>query len=52
MSSPSASKPKFVYVTCIASTPEKVWQALINPEMTEKYWFGSRVAAAARWATS
>ena len=38
-------KPKFVYVTYIASTPEKVWQALVKPDMTEKYWFGYRVAA-------
>jgi uncharacterized protein YndB with AHSA1/START domain len=39
------SKPKFVYVTYIASTPEKVWLALTVPSMTEKYWFGFRVAA-------
>ena len=25
------NKPEFVYVTYIASTPEKVWQALTNP---------------------
>ena len=39
------SKPSFVYVTYIASTPEKVWQALTDPDMTEKYWFGYRVSA-------
>jgi uncharacterized protein YndB with AHSA1/START domain len=39
------SKPKFVYVTYIASTPEKVWQALTDPSVTEKYWFGFHVAA-------
>ena len=39
------SKPKFVYVIHIASTPEKVWQALTDPNITEKYWFGFRVAA-------
>jgi uncharacterized protein YndB with AHSA1/START domain len=33
-----ATKPKFVYVTYIASTPEKVWNALIDPEMTKEYW--------------
>ena len=38
-------KPKFVYVMYIAATPEKVWQALTKPDMTEKYWFGFRVAA-------
>jgi uncharacterized protein YndB with AHSA1/START domain len=40
-----SDKPKFVYVTYIASTPEKVWQALTEPDMTEQYWFGFRVAA-------
>jgi uncharacterized protein YndB with AHSA1/START domain len=31
-------KPRFVYVTYISTTPEKVWKALIDPTMTEKYW--------------
>ena len=31
-------KPKFVYVSYIASTPEKVWQALTDPDITRKYW--------------
>ncbi|EPG74967.1 hypothetical protein LEP1GSC058_1627 [Leptospira fainei serovar Hurstbridge str. BUT 6] len=31
-------KPSFVYVTYIVSTPEKVWSALINPEVTRQYW--------------
>jgi uncharacterized protein YndB with AHSA1/START domain len=34
------SKPKFVYVTYIASTPDKVWQALTDAEITAQYWFG------------
>jgi uncharacterized protein YndB with AHSA1/START domain len=38
-------KPKFVYVIYIASTPEKVWQALTDPALTARYWFGFRVAA-------
>ncbi|HUZ32557.1 MAG TPA: SRPBCC family protein [Xanthobacteraceae bacterium] len=38
-------KPKFVYVTYIAASPEKVWQALTDPALTEKYWFGFRVDA-------
>lgn len=29
---------KFVYVTYIAATPEKVWAALIEPEFTRQYW--------------
>ncbi|MBM9498657.1 SRPBCC family protein [Leptospira sp. 201903071] len=31
-------KPNFVYVTYIASTPEKVWRALIDTEVTRQYW--------------
>lgn len=37
------SKPKFVYVTYINTTPEKLWSALTSGEFTEKYWFGSRI---------
>src|SRR5580700_1773769 len=43
-----SDKPKFVYVIYIASTPEKVWQALTDPDQTEKYWFGFRVNAGGR----
>ena len=32
------SKPEFVYVIYIQSTPEKIWQALIDPEMTKDFW--------------
>ena len=32
------NKAEFVYVTYIHSTPEKVFNALIAPEMTRKYW--------------
>jgi uncharacterized protein YndB with AHSA1/START domain len=31
-------KPEFVYVTYIATTPEKVWNALVDVEITRKYW--------------
>jgi uncharacterized protein YndB with AHSA1/START domain len=31
-------KPSFVYVTYILTTPEKVWNALIDPELTKDYW--------------
>ena len=34
------SEPKFVYVTYIATTPEKLWQALTDGAFTERYWFG------------
>jgi len=32
------SKPSFVYVTYINSTPQKVWDALLDGEMTKLYW--------------
>ena len=31
---------RFVYVTYIRTTPEKLWQALTRPEFTRQYWFG------------
>ena len=37
------SEPKFVYVTYIATTPEKLWQALTDGDFTERYWFGTRL---------
>ena len=32
---------RFVYVTYIRTTPEKLWAALIEPEFTRKYWAGT-----------
>ncbi len=29
---------RFVYETYISTTPEKLWKALTDPKMTEKYW--------------
>jgi len=29
---------RFVYVTYIRTTPVKLWQALIDPEFTRRYW--------------
>ena len=29
---------RFVYVTYIRTTPAKLWQALLDPEFTRKYW--------------
>jgi uncharacterized protein YndB with AHSA1/START domain len=43
------SKPNFVYVVYIQTTPEKVWQALIDPEMTKDYW--GRRRNASDWKT-
>jgi len=41
------SKPKFVYVTYITATPEKVWTALTDGEVTKEYW--GRHANASDW---
>jgi uncharacterized protein YndB with AHSA1/START domain len=37
------SKPEFVYVTYIETTPEKLWQALTDGDFTQRYWFGARL---------
>jgi uncharacterized protein YndB with AHSA1/START domain len=36
-------KPKTVYVTYIAATPEKVWQALTAPEFVRRYFWDRSV---------
>ena len=33
----------FVYVTYIATTPEKLWQALTDGSFTQAYWFDTRI---------
>jgi uncharacterized protein YndB with AHSA1/START domain len=32
------NKERYVYVSYIASTPSKVWKALIDGELTRQYW--------------
>jgi uncharacterized protein YndB with AHSA1/START domain len=39
------TKPTFVYVTYISTTPEKVWNALTDGEMTKQYWVRHRNAS-------
>ena len=39
-----SSSPQTVYVTYIASTPEKVWQALTDPAFSRQYFFGFAVS--------
>ncbi len=39
------SKPNFVYVTYIASTPDKVFKALTDTEATARFWFGNAVSS-------
>ena len=35
---------EFVYVTYIAATPEKVWKALTDADISRKYWGNSNVS--------
>ncbi|MEO8806976.1 MAG: SRPBCC family protein [Burkholderiaceae bacterium] len=39
-------KPDFVYVTYIATTPEKVWQALVDTDVMAQYWVGPTASCA------
>ena len=39
------SKPEFVYTIYIASTPEKVFEALTDAKMSERYWHGNSVVS-------
>lgn len=39
-----ASRPEYVYVTYIESTPERVWHALTDPDLTAQYWGHSNVS--------
>ena len=48
------SKPQFVYVTYIETTPEKLWEALTSSTFTKQYWFDmyqdSDWKAGAKWS--
>jgi uncharacterized protein YndB with AHSA1/START domain len=37
------SKPEFVYVTYIETTPEQLWQALTSSEFSRRYWFDTEL---------
>jgi len=37
-------RPRYVYVTYIESSPERVWEALTDPELTARYWGHSNVS--------
>ncbi|MDI6102293.1 metalloregulator ArsR/SmtB family transcription factor [Actinoplanes sp. NEAU-A12] len=37
-------KPEFVYVTYIHATPARVWEALIDADLTGRYWGHSNVS--------
>lgn len=34
---------RFVYVTYIRTTPERLWEALLDPDFSAKAWFGARM---------
>ncbi len=36
------AESRFVYVTYIRTTPEKLWKALLDPEFTRQYWCETR----------
>jgi uncharacterized protein YndB with AHSA1/START domain/DNA-binding transcriptional ArsR family regulator len=47
-----AGRPSYVYVTYIESTPERVWEALTDQELTARYWGHANVSdwqAGSRW---
>jgi uncharacterized protein YndB with AHSA1/START domain len=39
----AATRSSFVYLTFIRTTPEKLWEALTDPQFTRKYWFDMTV---------
>jgi len=40
------AKPSFVYVTYIATTPEKLWQAFVDTDVMRQYWIGPNAECA------
>jgi uncharacterized protein YndB with AHSA1/START domain/DNA-binding transcriptional ArsR family regulator len=39
-----ADRPAYVYVTYIESSPERVWGALTDPDLTAEYWGHSNIS--------
>src|ERR1700761_5265435 len=39
-----ADRPDYVYVTYIVSTPERVWEALTDADLTAQYWGHANVS--------
>ena len=42
----AASRSHFVYATIIRTTPAKLWEALTDPKLIGRYWYGVNVACA------
>jgi uncharacterized protein YndB with AHSA1/START domain/DNA-binding transcriptional ArsR family regulator len=38
------TRPSYVYVTYIEASPERVWEALTDPELTAQYWGHSNIS--------
>jgi uncharacterized protein YndB with AHSA1/START domain len=36
------NRPELVYTTYIRTTPQKLWDAITNPEFTRQYWGGNQ----------
>ena len=41
-----------VYQVFIKATPEQIWEAIIDPDLTTKYFHGSRITITPEWRTS
>jgi uncharacterized protein YndB with AHSA1/START domain len=39
------SKPEFVYISYIETTPEKLWEALTSSEFSKRYWWDTSVVS-------
>lgn len=39
-----ADRPAYVYVTYIESSPERVWEALTDPDLSAEYWGHSNIS--------
>jgi uncharacterized protein YndB with AHSA1/START domain/DNA-binding transcriptional ArsR family regulator len=42
---PAAGRPRHVFQVYIRTRPEQLWQAISDPEVTQRYFHGSRVAS-------
>ncbi|HEY4341920.1 MAG TPA: SRPBCC family protein [Steroidobacteraceae bacterium] len=38
-----AARSTFIYVTYIRTSVEKLWSALLDPQFTQQYWFGTQM---------
>ena len=41
--SAAMTQSNFTYTSYIRTTPQALWDALVNPELTRMYWFDSRL---------